>query len=193
LKIAGAGGAEGLWDGARFDFMSKAASVTRGVDGDPTPVGTARDGVGMIRIIAATLLCLLNFSAPGCSLFHHGEPPQQKFMNALNRGNGAQASQVWLTMSAKDRSNLTHSIGFKPNIDKDDIGRALLKHQQEEEAKKNADDPDPMMSAGAYGETGSDQQVEISGFNGNPTAGGLSNLPLFDTQPSATTTEVGPQ
>jgi hypothetical protein len=175
------------------NFMSNPAIATRGVGGAPTPVGAARDGVRITRIIGATLLCLLNFGAQGCSLFHHGQPPQQKFMNALNRGNGAEASQVWLTMSAEDRSNLTHSVGFKPNIDKDDIGRALLKHQQEEEAKKNADDPDSMMSTGEYGDTGSDQQVEIPGFDGNPTAGGLSNLPLFDTQPSATTTEIGPQ
>ena len=112
-------------------------------------------------------------------------------MNALNRGNGAEASQVWLTMSAKDRSNLSHNIGFKPHMDKDDIGRALLKHQQEE-AAENGDDPDA-ISAGDNG-YGDSQQIEIPGFDGDPTAGGLSNLPLFNTlQQSAPITEIGPQ
>ena len=142
---------------------------------------------GLARISGAALSFLVSVSVQGCSLFHHGEPPQQKFMNALNRGNGAQASNIWLTMSEKDRANLTHSIGFKPNIDKDDIGRALLKHQQEQQAKENADDPDPMSNAGEFGNPDSDQQVEIPGVSGDPTAGGLSNLPLFGNQPSAST------
>jgi hypothetical protein len=152
---------------------------------------TVRGGVWMTRIVAAAMLCLLDMSAHGCSLFHH-EPAQQKFMDALNRGDGAQASQIWLKMSAKDRSNLSHNIGLKPQVDKDDIGRALLKHQQEE-AAKNGEDPDPTMGAGDTADGASDQ-IEIPGFDGDPTAGGLSNLPLLNTLPqSAPITEIGPQ
>jgi hypothetical protein len=140
----------------------------------------------MTRIIAAALLCLLSLSAPGCSLFHHGESPQQQFMNALNRGDGAQASQLWLTMSAKDRSNFSHDIGLKNTPNKDDVEKALLKHQQDE-AKKGDEDPDD-MGAGNGGDSDSGQ-VEVPGV----PAGGLSNLPLFNPQPPAPIMEIGPQ
>jgi len=119
-------------------------------------------------------------------MFHHGEPPQQQFMNALNRGDGAQASQLWLKMSAKDRSNFTHGIGIQNTPNKDDIEKALLKHQQDE-AKKEGEDPDD-MNAGDGGDTDSGQ-VEVPGA----PAGGLSNLPLYNSQPSAPITEIGPQ
>jgi hypothetical protein len=148
----------------------------------------ARGGAWMTRIVAAAMLCLLVPSAHGCSLFHR-EPAQQKFMNALDRGSGVEASQVWLKMSAKDRSNLSHNIGLKPQVDKDDI-RALLKHQQEE-AAKSGEGPDPTMSAG---DNSDGAQIEIPGFDGDPTAGGLSNHPLLNTLPqSAPITEIGPQ
>jgi hypothetical protein len=175
--------------------MDRASNLTngtgaaiRGIHGDSALAAELRGGVRMTRMVAAAMLCLLGLSAQGC----HGDSSQQQFMNALNRGNGAQASQLWLKMSAKDRSNLSHNIGLKPNVDKDDIGRALLKHQQQEEAK-NGEDPDPTMSAGDDGETDS-QQIEIPGFDGDPTAGGLSNLPLLNTpQQSAPITQIGPQ
>ncbi len=174
------------------NLLIKTETAIRGIHGDSTNAAPARGGVWMNRIVAAALLCLLDLSAHGCSLFHHGEPQQQKFMNALNRGNGAEASQVWLKMNAKDRSNLSHNIGFKAHVDKDDIGRALLKHQQEE-AAKSGEDPDTTMSAGDNGDSDS-QQIEIPGFDGDPTAGGLSNLPLLNTlQQAAPVTEIGPQ
>jgi hypothetical protein len=177
---------------AREDHgMDRASNLTngtrtaiRGIHGDPMRASPPRDGVRMTRIFAtAAVLCLLGLSAQGC----HGDSSQQQFMNALNRGNGAQASQLWLKMSAKDRSNFSHNIGFKNTVDKDDVGRALLKHQQEE-AKRNSDDPDNMMTASDNGDTDS-QQVEVPGI----PVGGLSNLPLFNTQPSAPITEIGPQ
>src|SRR5579863_5107795 len=96
-------------------------------------------------VTAATLWLLLSLGANGCSLFNHSSQSQQ-FMDALDRNNGAQASQIWLKMSAKDRANFEHSVGLKPDVNKEDIGRQLLKHQQEKEAAKNADEPDPMMS-----------------------------------------------
>jgi hypothetical protein len=131
--------------------------------------------------------CLLGLSAPGCSLFHHGDSPQQQFMDTLNRGNGPQASQMWLNMSAKDRANFSHNIGLKNTSNKDDVGRAMLKHQQEQEKKDEADDPSDMRAAVDNADSDS-QQVEIPGV----PAGGLSNLPLYDTQQSAPVTD-GPQ
>lgn len=174
--------------------MNRAANFISKDDGMRNSAGGSRPGMAMsiglakVRVIGVVLFGLLGITVQGCSLFHHGAPPQQQFMNALNRGNGAEASHLWLTMSAKDRANFTHNVGLKPNLDENDIARRLFKHQQEQQAKENAEDPDPLRT-GEYNDAGSDQQVEIPG---NPT-GNLSNLSSFAAQPSATTTEFGPQ
>jgi len=85
-------------------------------------------------------------------------------MDALNRGNNAQASQLWLTMSAADRANFSHGVGFKPQMDRDDVASALLKHEQEEAAKDAQDsitdpdnDSDTASDSGAETES---QQIE---------------------------------
>jgi hypothetical protein len=138
-------------------------------------------GVLITRSVAIAGFCIMALCAPGCSFFHHGEPQQQKFMDALNRGNGAEASQLWLTMSATDRANLAHSVGFRPQVDRADIGRGLLKHQQEEAAKDGQDpdedsdeDSDTMGDAVNGSETDS-QQIEVPG---DARAGSLANLPV---------------
>ncbi len=111
-------------------------------------------------------------------------------MNALNRGSSAQASQLWLTMSAKDRANLSHGMGLRKTVNKDDVGRAMLKHHQEEEAKERADHPDDPANTATY--TGDDDSTQVE-LPGNPTDAGLSNLPLFNVQPAAPITEIGPR
>jgi hypothetical protein len=150
-----------------------------------------RGAAWITRIVSVALVCVLGACAFGCSLFHRGEPPQQKFLNALNRGNGAEASQIWLTMSAKDRANLSHNVGLKPEVQKADIERALLRHQSEE-AAKNGDDTDAEMSDIDEGDINS-QQIELPGLDGDPNAGSLSNLPLYNTlQQAAPATESDP-
>ena len=136
------------------------------------------------------LVCLLGLSAWGCSLFHHGDSQPQQFMNALNRGDSAQASQLWLTMNAKDRANLTHGMGFKNTPSKDDVGRAMLKAHQKEEAKERADNPDDPRNNATYEGDDDSPQVEIPD---SPTGGGLANLPMFNTPAPAPITEIGPQ
>ena len=131
-------------------------------------------------------------------------------MEALNRGDSAQASQLWLTMSPADRSNLAHGVGFKLQMNKDDVGRDLLRHQQEQAAKDGQDvdqDPDAdqatTMNVGDNGETNS-QHVEVPSVDSAATVGGLSSLPPPDRpattvgremgpQPAAPITEIGPQ
>jgi hypothetical protein len=142
-------------------------------------------------VFSVRLMWVLGLCASGCSLFHH-DSPQQSFMNALNRGNGAEASQRWLKMSAKDRSNLSHNIGFKREVNAGDVQRELIKHQKEEAAKNGDDDPDSTIVDGDI----NSQQIEIPGFDGDPNANGISNLPLLDTlQESAPApiTTIGPQ
>ena len=144
----------------------------------------------MIRFTATALLCLLGLTAPGCSLFHHGESQPQQFMNALNRGSSAQASQLWLNMSAQDRADLTHGIGYHKSVNQDEVARAMFKHHQEAEAKERADNPDDPANT-AYNSDDDSTQVEVPG---DPANAGLSNLPLFNaTQSAAPITEVGPQ
>ena len=77
-------------------------------------------------------------------------------MNSLNHGNSAEASQQWLNMSAKDRANLSHNVGFKNDVSQDDVGRALIKHQREE-AVKDGDDQDTAFDSGDVGS----QQMEM--------------------------------
>ena len=142
-------------------------------------------------IVGVALICIFGLSAAGCSLFHH-DSPQQKFMDALNRGSGAEASQRWLTMSAKDRSNLSHNIGFRREVNQGDIQRELLKHQKEQAAKNGDEDPDSTIDEGNI----DSQQMDIPGLEGDPSANGITNLPLLNTlqqaAPAAITTE-GPQ
>ena len=131
------------------------------------------------RIGVATFLSMTAFILHGCSR----ESQQQQFMNALNRGNGAQASQLWLNMSAKDRSNLSHNVGFKQEASQDDVQRALLKHQKEE-AAKNSDDQDADSDI-------SQQQVDMPGPESDPAANSLSNLSTLGTlQQSAPITTI---
>jgi hypothetical protein len=141
-------------------------------------------------IVNVALICILGLSVAGCSMFHH-DSPQQKFMDALNRGNGAEASQRWLKMSAKDRSNLSHNIGFKREANQSDVQRELLKHHKEEAAKNGEDDPDSMIGDG----NSDSQQTEIPGLEGDPSTG-ISNLPLLNTLQEAAPASIrtdGPQ
>lgn len=142
-------------------------------------------------VVGLTLICILGSGAAGCSLFHH-DSPQQKFMDALNRGNGAEASQRWLTMSEEDRSNLSHNIGFRREVNQGDVQRELIKHQKEEAAKNGDEDADSMMGEGDINA----QQMEIPGIEGDPSANGITNLPLLNTlqqaAPASITTQ-GPQ
>jgi redox-sensitive bicupin YhaK (pirin superfamily) len=66
----------------------------------------------------ARLIALLAAAgiAAGCSLFHHEETPQQRFLDALNRGHSAEASQIWLNMSPEDRNKFRLGQGLTPAV-----------------------------------------------------------------------------
>jgi hypothetical protein len=169
----------------RASFTIRTGITVRGIHHDPTPW---RDGIRITRMVAAALLFLMVIGAPGCSLFHHGDSPQQQFMSALNRGDGAQASELWLKMSAKDRSNFSHDIGFKSTPDQDDGAHALIKHQEDQQKKEDADDPDDTSS----GDDSDSDSVQVQAPE--VPIGVISNLPLYNPQTiSAPITEIGPQ
>ena len=73
---------------------------------------------GVLALVLAAMVS-------GCSLFHHGETPQQKFLDALNRGNSPEASQIWLTMSPDDRNRWRRGEGLSPAVPPDQAMKML--------------------------------------------------------------------
>ena len=53
-------------------------------------------------------------------------------MDALNHGNSAQASQIWLNMDAKSREDFAHSNGMQPNLSPDEVKKQVMQHYQAE-------------------------------------------------------------
>jgi hypothetical protein len=67
----------------------------------------------------------LTLALSGCSLFHSGPTPQQQFLDALNRGNSAQASQIWLGMTPDDRDKFRRGEGLTPAVSSDEVNKIL--------------------------------------------------------------------
>jgi hypothetical protein len=135
--------------------------------------------VNRVSYASHSILILLA-ALTGCSMLHHGDSPQQQFMGALQRGNGPQASQIWLNMNADDRANLAHGKGLKPQTSPDEI-KAKLTQQAEAQAKSDSGIETGEMDP---------QQVELPPIDTNSSAGlqGLSNLPsTIDSSPSFAT------
>jgi hypothetical protein len=97
----------------------------------------------------------------GCWPFHsHQETQQQKFLEALNHGNSAQASQIWLNMDPNSRADFGHSKGMQPSLSPDEVKNQLVQHYQD---KMDADDS---------GES-------IGRLTPNVDPGGLESLPEY--------------
>jgi hypothetical protein len=63
------------------------------------------------------LVTVVACSVSGCFLFHRNEPtPQQQLFEALNRGDGPQATQLWLKMSQDDRMKFNRGEGITPAV-----------------------------------------------------------------------------
>ncbi|HXZ87636.1 MAG TPA: hypothetical protein VEF07_03630 [Candidatus Binataceae bacterium] len=131
--------------------------------------------------IACAALFVLSIPNSGCSLFHHDSPTtQQKFIEALERGNGPEANQIWLHMNEQERADWSHSIGMKPNVSKENIQADVMRHFQEQQAAQNGDD----ASNGSDGSSTTQieegnidsQVIEMPGVEADPGAG-LQSLP----------------
>lgn len=72
----------------------------------------------------AVPLAVCAIALAGC----HQETQQQKFMEAMNHGNSAQANQIWLHMDAKSRADFSHSQGMQPNLSPDDAKKQVAQH-----------------------------------------------------------------
>lgn len=118
--------------------------------------------------IAAIALC-------GCSLFRHkGDTPPQQFLSALKQGDGIRASRIWLHMSEKDRANLSHGVGVKPQISPAELEAQVLRHEKEKAAAEDADDAlgTPEIDQGNI----DSEMIDMPALDRDP-AGGLENLP----------------
>jgi hypothetical protein len=93
------------------------------------------------------LLALVLSAVSGCSLFHK-KSPQQQYTEALMRGNGMQAGQIWLNMSADDRMKFARGEGIKPDDEstKKNIQQMMTEHQnQSGEGPSNAEEMEEQM------------------------------------------------
>jgi hypothetical protein len=139
----------------------------------PEPSGDDRlvAGRSTAFLIVATVV------VGGCSL-HHAESPQQQFMEAVERGNSAQASQIWLNMSGDDRASFAHSVGFKPQTSPADVMDDLERRQQAAEAEADPENGGNFM--------GDAQTVEYPGLDTDLNRGSLQNLPNLQTTSGST-------
>jgi hypothetical protein len=125
-----------------------------------------------------SIAALVIFAVTGCSLFHHGVPPQQQFLNALKQGNGPRANQIWLTMTPDERANLSHSVELRPPVSKEELETELARHQAQ---SPDADGTDQGLRDTLSGEVEegdiNSQQLELPGLDIDPNASGLQSLP----------------
>jgi hypothetical protein len=83
--------------------------------------------------MAGRVVLVLLFAAgiSACSLFHR-TTPQQKLLDALNRGNGIQANEIWRSMSQKDRVKFNRGEGFKPAVSPEQVVKKLTEMSPDE-------------------------------------------------------------
>ncbi len=86
--------------------------------------------IGTMIAIRAQVL-LLSAALSACSLFHR-PTPQQKLFDALNRGNAAEASQLWLSMSQKDRIKFNRGEGIKSAVPPEQVVKTLTQMSPDE-------------------------------------------------------------
>jgi hypothetical protein len=114
-----------------------------------------------VKRVIALAITTCAIALAGCWPFHSNqETQQQKFLEALNHGNSAEASQIWLHMDAKSRADFSHGHGMQPSLSPDEVKKQIVQHYQD---KMGADD-----SAGS-----------IERVAPNVNSGGLESLPAY--------------
>src|ERR1700731_374153 len=94
----------------------------------------------MPRKIRLTSIFAIAASATILAGCWHRETDQQKFMEAMNHGNSAQASQIWLNMDAKSRADFSHSQGMQPTLSPDQIKKQLSQHYVDKTGATDSDE-----------------------------------------------------
>jgi hypothetical protein len=116
-----------------------------------------------IRLTFTFLIAASAIVLAGC---WHRETDQQKFMEAMNHGNSAQASQIWLNMDAKSRADFSHSQGMQPTLSPDQLKKQVSQHYMDK-----------------TGDTDSDETIEQP--TPNVHLGGLESLPEYSAPSGA--------
>jgi hypothetical protein len=92
----------------------------------------------VVRASRAALILLMAAIAGGCA--HHSETtPQQQFLEALKRGNSAQASQIWLHMSPEQRVMFERGQGLQPAQSPKQVQMEVMRRALEE---ANGEEPE---------------------------------------------------
>jgi hypothetical protein len=121
-----------------------------------------------LRIVVA-VACV---AAAGCWPWHQSETPQQRFIEALSRGQSAQASQIWLKMSAQDKVKFAQSQGMESGANPDEVNKLVVKHYEDQaQGTEGAQD--------TGGET-------VEGLGAPIGGASLQNLPGLTNPPQAT-------
>jgi hypothetical protein len=103
----------------------------------------------------------------GCS-HNQAETPQQQFLEALKRGNSAQASQIWLNMSPEQRVEFERGQGIQPAMSPKEMQQDVMRRVMERASDDESDQP-------------ADETISP------PSGGGLNDLPQYlkSAEPSA--------
>ena len=94
----------------------------------------------MVRASGVALMLALAAMLAGCS-HHSAETPQQQFLQALKRGNSAQASQIWLHMSPEERVMFERGQGLQPAQSPKEMQQEVMRRAMEEANGEEADQP----------------------------------------------------
>jgi hypothetical protein len=78
----------------------------------------------------ALLLAFAASTIAGCFLLHrHRETPQQRMIDALNRGNPVQAADIWLHMTPEDQTKFRRGEGIRRAVPPEQAMKALSEQQ----------------------------------------------------------------
>lgn len=128
-------------------------------------VSRNRSKLGAASFLIGALACA--FALSGCWPFGHSGPtPQQQYLDAINHGHSAEASQIWLNMSPEDRAKWARSEGVSPQVSPDEIKKQVMQHYQDEAGSEQE------------GDSGVTQIVPAGGA-------GLQNLPSIAAPPNS--------
>lgn len=109
------------------------------------------------------LIIALGAVLGGCS-HQQSKTPQQQFLEALKRGNSAQASQIWLQMSPEERIKFERGQGLQPAQSPKEMQQEVMRRAMEESAGEPPDESSAAPPA---------------------PGGGLNDLPHYLNSPQA--------
>ncbi len=99
--------------------------------------------------IGKTLFAAVAIVLAGCSLVRREQAtPQQRFLEALNRGNAPEAAEIWRNMTPEQRAAWSRGQGLGPNPQavREDVQRQIQRHVEEQTegvGKETGQEPGP--------------------------------------------------